>query len=119
MSGKKLRIENDKLIMKQSANNLTEAIITYLNLNGHFVWRQNNAGIYDPTKKIFRKNKKQKKGVADVCGITKTGIGLYVEVKTTDKLSNDQKLFKAEILRRNGIYIEARSIDDVINFSLL
>lgn len=113
-----IRIQNDKLVVKQSANNLTEAIITYLNLNGHFVWRQNNSGIYDATKKIFRKNKKQKKGIADICGITKTGFGLYVEVKIADKLSNDQKLFRDEIIKRNGIYIEARSLDDVINFSL-
>lgn len=113
-----MQIKDGKLISKQSANNLTEAIVTYLNLNGHFVWRQNNQGLYDTQKKVFRKSKMQKKGIADICGITKTGIGLYVEVKTTDKLSEDQKLFKAEILRRNGIYIEARSIEDVMNFSL-
>lgn len=114
----KYSVKDGELICKQTANDLTDAIITYLNLNGHFVWRQNNQGLYDTQKRVFRKNANQKKGIADVCGITKTGTGLYVEVKTTDQLSNDQKLFKAEILRRNGIYIEARSIEDVIDYQL-
>lgn len=107
--------KNGKFIKKQSANSLTDSIVNYLNLRGHFVWRQNNGGVFDPTKKIFRKNPKQKKGVTDVCGIHKFGYGLYVEVKVgNDRLSDDQIIFREEIRKRGGIWIEARSIDDVL-----
>ena len=98
--------------MTRSAE-LTKAIIDYLNLTGNFVWRNNTTGLYDPTKKVFRKNPGQKKGVADICGITKTGRGLFVEVKTTDKMSKDQLRFKTEIERRHGIFIEARKLEDI------
>jgi hypothetical protein len=111
--------KNGKLVAKQNANDLTDSIINYLNLKGHFVWRQNNGGVFDPTKKIFRKNPKQKKGVPDICGIHKYGYGLYVEVKANkDKLSEDQTHFGVEIAKRGALWIVARSLEDVINFSL-
>lgn len=112
-------VKDDKLIVKQTANDLTDAIITYLNLSGHFVWRQNNGGVYDPKKKVFRKNPNHKKGVPDVCGIHKLGYGLYVEVKVgNDKLSEEQKQFGQEAAKRGAVWIIAHSLDDVINFSL-
>lgn len=111
--------ENGKLVAKQKANNLTDAIVNYLNMQGHFVWRQNNGGVYDPAKKIFRKNPKQKKGVPDICGIHKYGYGLFVEVKAgKDKLSEEQTHFGVEAAKRGAIWLVARSLDDVINFSL-
>ncbi|MHB8871645.1 MAG: VRR-NUC domain-containing protein [Candidatus Doudnabacteria bacterium] len=119
MKNSKYKVVDDKLVIKQTANDLTDAIVTYLNLQGHFVWRQNNGGVFDPTKKIFRKNPKQKKGVPDICGISKHGYGLYIEVKTgKDKLSEEQKEFAKSVAARGGIWIVARSIDNVINFPL-
>lgn len=109
----------DKLIFKQTANKLTDAIITYLNFRGHFVWRQNNGSVYDTTKKVFRKNPKQLKGIPDVCGVHKHGYALYVEVKTgDDKLSEEQRYFGIEAVKRGAIWIVAHSIDDVVNFPL-
>lgn len=108
-------VEGEKL----TANDLTDAIITYLNLSGHFVWRQNNGGVYDPKKKIFRKNPNHKKGVPDVCGVHKKGYALCVEVKAgNDRLSDEQKIFGIEVLKRGAIWIVAHSLDDVINFPL-
>jgi hypothetical protein len=118
MSKRRFKIVNDKLIVQEAANPLTDAIITYLNLQGHFVWRQNNTGIWDPIKKIFRKNAKQKKGIPDICGFTKNGYGLYVEVKTTDKLSPEQQVFGEEATKRGAVWIVARTLEDVTSCSI-
>jgi hypothetical protein len=39
-----------------SANALTKHALKILDLKGFKVWRQNNGGVYDPTKKVFRAN---------------------------------------------------------------
>jgi len=98
------------------SNDLTEAIITYLNLNGCFAWRNNTTGIYDPVKKVFRKNPKQLNGVSDILGIVKgTGIMVVVEVKTgKDFLSDDQVKFLNNIYRAKGIRIVARNLNGFI-----
>jgi len=99
-------------------NALTKAIIEYLMLRGHYVFRNNNAPIYDPTKRTFRANN-TKKGIADILGVTKgkddKGIFIAVEVKgtKTDRQSPEQKLFEGEVKKRGGIYVLARSLDDV------
>jgi len=112
-------MEGEEFSVKQTANNLTDAIVTYLNLQGHFVWRQNNGGVYDPKKKVFRKNPNHKKGVPDVCGVHKQGYALFVEVKAKgDRLSDEQKQFGVKASMRGAIWIMAHSLDDVINYPL-
>lgn len=119
MNTARCKVENGKLISKQTANNLTDVIVTYLNLQGHFVWRQNNGGVYDPKKKVFRKNPNHTKGVPDVCGVHKLGYALFVEVKAEgDRLSDEQKEFGVKAAARGAIWIVAHSLDDVINFPL-
>lgn len=99
-----------------SANELTKAILRYLNLNGFFCWRNNTTGIYDPTKQSFRKNAGLN-GVSDILGIEKkTGRFLAIEVKHgKDELRYEQVAFLSEIERAGGIAIVACSIDDVID----
>ena len=54
------------------------------------------------------------KGQADLSGLAPSGRRLEVEVKTWEgKQSTDQFNFEKMIKRFNGIYILARSIDDV------
>lgn len=96
-------------------NNTTTAIVDFLNLKGHFVWRNNTTGIYDPIKKVFRKNKNAKNGVSDVLGVLKSGTFIAVEVKTgNDILSEDQIEFLAEVIARNGVAMVVKTFDDFI-----
>lgn len=55
-------------------------------------------------------------GCADISGIIKGGIRLEIEVKKrTGKQRKQQKAFQAMITAMGGIYIVARSVDDVYN----
>ena len=60
-----------------------------------------------------------KKGVADILGCTKKGTALAVEIKTTDKQSEDQIEFEKQYKKRGGIYILCKSLDDLINNKLI
>lgn len=68
-----------------SSNELTKYAITWLNLTGHTVWRQNN--IHTPGRKFIGM-----KGLPDIIGYQNhTGISVYCEVKKIgDKISDDQ-----------------------------
>ena len=79
---------------KTIANNLTNYCLTMLSLNGFYVWRQNNVGVFDPTKKIYRANN-TKRGVPDILGFhKKTGKFICVEIKAgNDKLNKYQEEF--------------------------
>ena len=103
--------------MKQNANSLTIAIVTYLNLNGYKVWRQNTVGIYNVKRQAYMKNPNNMKGVSDIIGFNKTtGVFIAVEVKVgRDKLSQDQIYFKEDVLKAGGVYVEARSLDGFID----
>jgi len=53
-------------------------------------------------------------GQADICGLLHTGRMVQIEIKVgPDKQSNDQKNFQAMIERMGGLYILARSVEDV------
>ena len=103
-------------ISPQSANDLTRSAITYLNSMGFVAWRQNNMGVYDPEKKVFRRNPNNKKGVPDIIGYHKsTGIFLGCEIKTDrDSLSPEQELFLDELRKAKGLAFVARSLEDVM-----
>lgn len=94
-------------------NSITNAIISFLNLNRHFVWRNNNGGIFDPTRKTFR-SFHSIKGAPDITGLTPDGYFIGIEVKGTkgDKQRAEQKEFQINIERRKGIYLLVRSFDD-------
>lgn len=102
-------------IPETSTNNLTKQVIKTLWCMGWQVWRNNNAAIYDPTKKVFRANSVLK-GVSDIIGFNKkTGQFIAVEIKTgRDKLSVEQKLFLDTLNKSGGVGLEVRSIDELI-----
>ena len=54
------------------ANDLTKSIVTFLNLSGWKVWRQNNVGIFDTKKNVFRSGNNLK-GVSDI------RLGIFVQ----------------------------------------
>ena len=59
-----------KIVLQQSTNELTQSVIKYMTVRGFKVWRQNNGGVYDPTKRVFRKNSSTP-GISDVIGFRK------------------------------------------------
>lgn len=96
------------------SNALTQQILYYLRLKKCKAWRNNNGGIWDPTKKIFRANSSTP-GISDIAGILPGGRALYIEVKVgKDKLSPDQVEFLDDVNKMGGLAFEARSVDDVI-----
>jgi len=98
-----------------STSSATLAIVTYLNHNNCKVWRNNNVGIWDANKKIYRKNPQQLKGVCDIIGIMYDGTFIGIEIKTgKDKLSPEQELFIQEIEKHNGLIFVVKSYDDFI-----
>lgn len=57
------------------------------------------------------------KGSGDIAGILQGGKAIYIEVKTGNaKQTKDQKNFERMVLKREGIYILARSLEDVRRF---
>lgn len=54
------------------------------------------------------------KGSPDIIGIADGGRFVGIEVKTgTARQTPEQKLFEAMVFRRGGLYVLARSLDDV------
>lgn len=99
-----------------SANALTQEAIRVLTLKGYVVWRNNNGAVWDPKKKVFRKNKSSLLGVPDILGYHKgTGVILAAEVKSgKDTVSKDQERFLASVKASGGIALVIRSSDDLV-----
>lgn len=96
------------------SNTLTVHAIKALSLNGCHVWRQNNGGVFDPTKKVFRRNSSTP-GISDIIGFHKrTGIFIAVEIKAgKDKLRPDQERFLADVKKAGGFTMVVKTMDDV------
>lgn len=94
-----------------ATNNLTNSIIELLTFKGHYVYRVNVQGTYDPVRQIRRKMKKESRGIADIVGLLSSGIHIEVEVKADDdKLSQEQKEHGLKVLEKGGIYLVAHSL---------
>jgi hypothetical protein len=104
------------------ANNLTRAILSWLELNGHKAWRQSSEGRYRSGKQYtdvigHRKQLRghyipgTNKGHSDVQSIIN---GLFVawEVKMKDKQSPAQKKFQQELEASGGRYFITHSFDE-------
>ena len=98
------------------ANTLTRHALRILDLNGFECWRQNNGGVWDATKGVFRKNSSTP-GVSDIIGYhRKTGRFLALEVKAgKDKLSPEQTLFLEKVKRSGGVAFVVRTTDVLEN----
>ena len=98
-------------------NDIVNTILTYLNyLPNCFAWKNQNIGVYDPAKKLFRKlGKFQFKGISDIIGIYK-GRPLFIEVKTPKNKNNltvHQKQFLNKVKDHGAIAFVACSLTDV------
>ena len=104
-------------------------ILAYLSRKGFFVFKIQSTGLFDPTKRIYRKsnNPFHIKGISDIVGIY-NGVFLAIEVKkpyiskrtntikhrTQEELSKlaseDQLRFIANVKKNNGIAFIADSV---------
>ena len=104
MSGPEQRIKNE--------------ILSYLSsLPDGFFYPIDSTGIYDPTKKIFRKKNSiyHIRGVSDILGVYR-GRPIAIEVKSKVGVVSDyQKNFIQRFTQAGGIAIVARSVEDVKN----
>lgn len=95
-------------------NATTQAILRYLNYNGFTAWRNNSGAVYDPKRKVFRKNPTSLKGVFDIIGFRDSdGKHIEVEIKTgRDRMSEDQKWHLTRLQASNCIALIVKDFDD-------
>lgn len=98
---------------------VVNSCISYLNIAGHYVWR-NNSGFFKhdyTTKAGINKRSVMRAGVkgsSDILGVTKDGKFLAVECKREGgEVTPTQQVFLDEITAHGGIAIVAYSIYDL------
>lgn len=113
-------MKQSKPLKQITANALTKQALRILDLRGFNVWRQNNAAVYDPVKKVFRANSATP-GISDIIGYhRKTGRFIAVEIKAgKDKMSPQQQLFIDQVVRAGGIGVVLRNSDELEQLSFL
>ena len=101
-------------------------ILEWLNHSGKgFFWKNQSTGVYDPSKKVFRKsyNKYHIKGVSDILGVSKSGKFIAIEVKTPktknakSKSRKNQDFFLSIVNDMGGFGMIAWNLDMVIDAS--
>lgn len=96
---------------KQPEGMIVKACIQWLFAHGCYVWRNNSGGFRDKRNRTVRFGHK---GSADIIGVTASGQFISVECKTAiGRLRPEQKLFRDRIQEKAGIFILARSTDDL------
>ncbi len=96
-------------------------ILDYLSYRPGYYWKNQSVGIYDPTKRKFRKsnNRHHVLGVADILGVKSDGQFVAIEVKTKKgRLSENQKAYLQKVADNGGLSFVARSIEDVKEMGL-
>ncbi len=100
-----------RLFKDNSANELTKAIVAYINLNGGFASRINSTGVFRPKLGKYIPGS-QRKGIADVFG-TFEGLSLQIEVKFgRDRQSDKQKEVERDQMKAGGLYFIARNFTE-------
>jgi hypothetical protein len=94
-----------------SAASLTKCITAYLRLNGAFVSRVNNTGIYDRRLNRYRPGT-SRKGLPDIIA-THKGKSIFVEVKHgRDRMSEHQEKIMKEQERSGGLWFTAHNFTE-------
>lgn len=98
---------------------LQNSIINYLNIKGHFVWR-NNSGVSKSvyvTKSGLSKSRMWRAGIkggSDIIGVSKNGKFIAIECKIgKNKPTELQTMFLDDVNKRGGIAILAYKFEDV------
>ena len=98
-----------------TANGLTQSIIKWLELNGHYCSRIQSQGQYNTTLGKWTKST-TRRGIGDLIAIIK-GQTVMIEIKIgSDRQSQWQKVTQKQVEESGGVYIIARTFDDFINW---
>lgn len=108
------------MVKKLTEKQIETQILQWLNAQPDiFAFKVNTVGIFDPVKKIYRKNKNPFliKGTSDILGSFK-GRFFAIEVKRShrEKLSEAQLSFLSQVSRHGGIAVRTNSLDGMIKF---
>lgn len=99
---------------RQTANSLKNDCLKYLAARRILAWRQNNVGVFDPVKQVYRRGSATK-GVPDLLGVLPGGVFLACEIKVgRDRLSEEQSAFIDNVNRQGGLALCVRCLDDLI-----
>jgi len=103
--------------IKQSEAEVLKAVLAFLKHCEGIYWRNNTTGVWDGTKKVFRKNPGMLRGVSDCLGVLPDGRFFACEVKASKgRVTDEQMDFLDKVNRFGGVGFVARHVDDVINF---
>lgn len=103
--------------MKSTEKATQKAILEYLALKRIFHYRNNTGGFKNSNGNFYTFGAKGSPDI--VCVVPKNGIGQFVGIEVKDvkgKLNDNQEKFKKELEKAGGIYITARSLDDITPF---
>jgi hypothetical protein len=104
-----------KKLSDSTANGLTQAILSWLELNGCWATRVSSAGRYIQSQGKFIPST-TKRGTADIHAVI-GGRHVSIEVKVgKDRMSEDQHKVKAAIEKAGGVWFVVRSFDDFLKF---
>lgn len=110
--------------LRNRESDVVRACLDWLALRRIKAWRTNNTGIYDPTRKVYRKFQGLP-GVSDILGILPQTVDLNgervtfgnflaIEVKRPGEHPRpEQQAFLDEVKQRGGIGICVRSVTDL------
>lgn len=92
--------------------------IDWLRVNGFMAWRNQSAGVFDATKRVYRAPSKYQMSGASDCIAVKDGKVFFIEFKRpkSGKLSDSQIKFRDELISHGGIYVVIRSVDELMEF---
>ncbi len=98
-----------------TANALTQSILRFLELKGHYCSRIQSQGQYNPTLGKWTKSN-VKRGIGDVMAVI-NGRSVMIEIKVgNDKQSGYQKQTEREVINSGGLYMIAKTFDDFEDF---
>ena len=95
---------------------ISEYLFAMMRVGKGVWWRVNNGGVYDPTKKVFRKpaGKLNYAGISDIMGVY-NGKFYAIEVKAgKNKATSEQEAFGQMVESQDGVFILAYSVDDLL-----
>ena len=96
----------------RSEAEILAGILGFLSVKGVFAFR-NNSGGYSPRPGQFLRF--GMKGAADIIGVLPGGLFLAIEVKRDgEDLTRHQKEWGARVTSAGGLYVVARSVEDVL-----
>ena len=105
-----------KMKLKTStANGLTQSIIKWLELNGHYCSRIQSQGQYNPTLGQWTKST-VKRGIGDLLAVI-NGKSVMIEIKIgMDRQSEWQRSTQKQVEASGGIYFIAKNFDSFLTF---